>query len=283
MDPVHVPGNTAILVALQSDNPTKRIWLEPRLSLNREPIRLDLPELEDNTPTESSILPYVSQVDWQPADRIGITVDDLDVGFSVELPTLETKRLTIPTWLVHAAAVPSQEFDRGLSVQKNSINYLENRLNPLFVAVSRRLISERLTLWHRDNDPTSFGEYRKTYAGKSGGLDQSKAIFSTTLPTAGKWKLEYHIPISMGSEIPYDFVRSTNRSTYSSGYGDLGTHSIHVLSNETQAEIEFDGSSALPGWNQLGIYELTNSKVDVVLTEVSDGYGVADAIRWTPL
>ncbi len=283
LDPVHVPGNTAILVALQSDNPTTRIWLEPRLSLNREPIRLDVPELDRNTTTNSSILPYITQVDWQPVNRIGIIVDDLDVGFSVELPTLETKKLTIPTWLVHAAAVPSQEFDRGLPVQKNSVNSLENRLNPLFGAVSQRLISERLTMWHRDNDPTSFGEYRKTYAGKSGGLDQSKAIFSTILPTAGKWKLEYHIPISMGTEIPYDFVRSPYLSGYSSSSSYVGTHTIHVVSNEIQAEIEFVGRSAQPGWNELGTYELSNSKVDVVLAEVIGGTAVADAIRWTPL
>ena len=284
LDPVHVEGNSAVLVALQSGNPPTRIWLEPRLSLNREPIRLDVPELDSNTPSNSSILPYVTQVDWQPADRIGIIVDDLDVGFSVEVPTLETKKLTMPTWLVHAAAVPSQEFDRGLPVQKNSVNLLENRLNPLFGAVSQRLVSERIRMWHRDNDPTSFGEYRKTYAGKSGGLDQSKAIFSTILPAAGIWKLEYHIPISIRSEIPYDFVRSPFLSGYTSfSYDYLGTHTIHVLSSETQEEIEFDGGSALPGWNQQGTYELSNSKVDVVLTEVLDGYGVADAIRWTPL
>ncbi len=283
LDAVQLAGKSAVRVAFRSSKPPKRVWLQPGLSLNRDLIRVDFPELDDLAPTDTPTLPYVSQVEWIPEEVTGIVVDDLDDGFSIENSLFESEKSSIPNWLQHAAAVPNQEFDRGLPIQKTSINYLENRFNPLFGEVSQRLVSERIAYWHRDNDPTSYGKYRKTYATKSGGLGESRAIFSTTLPTAGGWKLEYHVPIAMRAEIPFDYVRSPYLTGYSGYTPYLGKHTIHIESSGTQEEIEFEGESSLPGWNELGIFELSNESVDVVLKEVSGGSAVADAIRWTPL
>ncbi len=282
LDAVHLRGNAAVRVAFLSKRPPKRVWLQPGLSLNRDPIRVDFPEVDHHTPTDTPALPYISQVDWEPEDIRGIIVDDLDDGFSIENPTFASRQSSIPSWLEYAATVPNQEFDRGLPIRRTSINNI-NRFNPLFGEVSLRLISERLRFWHRDTDPTSYGKYRKTYTSKHGRLDESRATFSTTLPTAGVWKLEYHVPEFLRTEIPNHWARSPSHSSNNQSAFYLGTHSIHVESREKQVEIEFEGGSSLPGWNELGTFELSNESVEVVLTEVSGGFAVADAIRWTPL
>ena len=285
LDPVHMEGNTAVRVAFQDDAPTQRIWLNPRLSLNRNHIRLDFAELSDDAPTDSPTLPYITPIDWELSDSHVITVDDLDDGFSIEGLPLESGTSSIPGWIEYMAAVPKQDLDRGLPVPNRRIQVfgIESRTNPLFAIVSRIQARERKNSWFRDNDPTSYGKYRKTYAGKSGGLDESIPFFSTTLPTAGLWKLDYHIPPAMHSSIPFNSMRSPDDlSVWRTEY-ELGSYTIRISSNELQSDIKFDVSASKPGWNELGTFELTNDEVDVVLTEVSHGLAVADAIRWTPM
>lgn len=284
LGPVRVDGNSAVRVAFQSHKPPRRVWLEPRLAFNRDPIRLDIPELDNQDPTSSPTLAFTSPIEWEPTDPIGIIVDDLDDGFSVENPSFASQQSSIPRWLEHMAAVPKLELDRGLPIRKTSLNHLENRFNPLFSSISSRQMSERILWWFRQSDPTSFGKYRRTYAGKPGTLDQSRAIFSASLPFAGHWKLDYHIPISLRKNIRYSEIVSPNYwgggGTGNYGIG-VGKFDLSVQNDELEAEVEFDGYSASPGWNEIGVFELDGSDVEVVVIE---GYGVvADAIRWSPV
>lgn len=285
LDPVHMEGNTVVRVAFQDNAPTQRIWLEPRLSLNRNYIRLDFAELSDDAPADSPTLPYITPIDWEFSESHVITVDDLDDGFSIEGLPLESGRSSIPGWIEYMAAVPEQDLDKGLPVPKRRMQFwgIESRTNPLFVIVSRLQARERENSWFRDSDPTSYGKYRNTYAGKSGGLDESTPLFSTTLPTAGLWKLDYHIPPAMRTSIPLNSMRSPDEPSVWRTEYELGTYSIGISNNELQFEIKFDVSTSEPGWNELGSFELSNSKVDVILKDVSHGLAVADAIRWTPL
>lgn len=285
LDPVHVPGNTSVRVAFQDVNPTQRVWIEPRLALNRDPIRLEFPVLLNEKPSDSPKFPYVTQIAWKSVGVNEIIVDDLDDGFSiVDLP-FSFRRSLIPKWIENVALVPEQEWDRGLPVLNRSVqvSFLGNRLNPLSAIILQRRLRERRDWWFRESDPTSFGKYRRTFAGRSGGRDHSKPVFSTSLSNSGTWKLEYHMPLTMRSAIEFHGMRSPGDLAVEETAYDLGTYTIHILDGDQQAYVEFDAASSLPGWNELGTFELSNSKVDVVVAEVSHGLVVADAIRWSPL
>lgn len=285
LDSVYMKGNSTVRVAFQANKPSFRVWLEPRLALNRNHIRLDFSEWYDDNPTESARLPYITPVDWEPVENHVITVDDLDNGFSIKESTPESRGTSIPVWIEYLFGIPKQDLDKGLHVPNRMIHSfgLESRLNPLFATISRFQERERKNSWFRDSDPTSYGKYRKTFAGKTGKLDESAPVFSATLPTAGLWKLDYHVPAAMRTSIAFNSMRTPyDRSVWWTEY-ELGTYTIQISNNELQSEIEFDVSTSSPGWNELGTFELGNSEVDVVLSHVSHGLAIADAIRWTPL
>ncbi len=278
---VIVQGNSAVRIAFQSTKPPRIVWIEPQLSLNREPIRLDVPEQDDLEPTDLPLLPYTTRVAREPNVSDAIIVDDLDEGFSIEPSSFPFESSRLSQFVRRAAAVPQLEFDRGLPVHKTSINLLENRFNPLFGRISRMNLTTTLDWWYRTNEPTSYGKYRKTYAAIFGTLGQSRAIFTAALPSSGIWKLEFHVPIAMRSEIAHGSMR------YPDSFGRpdpfyLGTHTFQVTGDDFETEIEFDADSSSPGWNELGNFELNDSQIDVVLTSVTWGLAVADAIRWSP-
>ena len=278
---VNVQGNSAVRIAFQSTKPPRIVWLEPQLSLNREPIRLDVPEQDDLEPTDLPVLPYTTRVTREPNVSDAIIVDDLDEGFSIEPSSFPLESSRLSQFVRRAAAVPQLEFDRGLPVHKNSINLLENRFNPLFGRISRMNLTTTLDWWYRTNEPTSYGKYRKTYAGIYGTLGQSKAMFTAVLPAAGTWQLEFHVPTAMRSEIAHGSMRHPE----SFGRPDhfyLGTHTFQVIGDEFETEIEFEAGSSSAGWNELGTFELRASNIDVVLISVTWGLAVADAIRWSP-
>ena len=283
--PIPMKGNSSVRVAFQDSNPTQRVWIEPRLALNRDPIRLDFPELKIDNPSDSPLYPYLTPIERRPKNKREIVVDDLDNGFTIENLPPTIGRSNVPKWIEFIAAIPKRDFDRGLPVlsRRNQVFQFENNLNPMFAVISRAQLRESKSWWYRDSDPTSFGQYRKSYAGKSGGLNDSEPTFSTSIPTAGRWQLEYHIPTAMRVPNRFHSMRSPDDLGIWNIEYELGTYTIRVSSNEVQTEIKFDASTSNPGWNELGSFELSSSKVDVVLTEVSHGLAVADAIRWTPL
>jgi hypothetical protein len=61
------------------------------------------------------------------------------------------------------------------------------------------------------------------------------------------------------------------------------------VSDDARTAIEFDGSAAAAGWNNLGEFELDAGEVRLVVTNKSVGQNndrytiVADAIRWLPV
>ena len=285
LEPVRIPGNSTVRVAFQDNSPTQLVWLEPLLALNRDPIRLDFPEPSSDNPSDAPIDSYVTQIDWNREDKGEIEVDDLDEGFSIENLPSASESSTTPNWLKYIAAVPEPDFDKDLPVlnRRNQIYQFDSSRNPLFRVVSDRQLRESRSRWYRDSDPTSYGKYRRTYAGRSEGLDQTKPTFSTTLTSAGKWKLEFHMPSAIRTKNSWAGLRSPDDLAVDVPDYVLGTYTFHIVSKETQSKVEFNAGTSLPGWNEIGTFELSNSKVDVVLTEVSHGLAVADAIRWTPL
>ncbi|MCY4142504.1 MAG: hypothetical protein OXG08_02290 [Gammaproteobacteria bacterium] len=285
--PVHIQGNSAVRIAFQSSKPPRMVWLVPHLSMNREPIRLDVPGPDVFEPTDSKKLRYTTQVAWDPHPSDAISVDDLDDGFSVENPSFLSEINNVPQWIRRAAAVPQIELDRGLPIRDSSfndwLNLTDNRFNPMFHEIAIRQWRASSYWWYRNSEPTSYGKYRTTYAGKHGSLGQSKAVFSAVLPSSGPWKLEYHVPSGMRSEIPHRSMRSPDSNRRYQNRYNLGIHTIQVIGEEFESELEFDANSSSPGWNELGTFELSAANIDVVLIGVTWGLAIADAIRWSPL
>ena len=64
---------------------------------------------------------------------------------------------------------------------------------------------------------------------------------------------------------------------------NLGVYNLTLLAGGETYTLEFDGSVAEPGWNDLGQFELDEGETQVVVTDKTSGTVViADAIRWRP-
>ena len=99
MEPLLVPSNTTLQVAIQSKDHPRQVFVEPYLSLNWYALRLDIDEHDDNILTTSTTLPYVSEVDWNFAEPDTIIVDDLDAGFTTSSSMDASSRRLLPKWV----------------------------------------------------------------------------------------------------------------------------------------------------------------------------------------
>ncbi len=265
-DPVLLPGNSSVRIALQTDSPLASMTLRPRLSRNREEIRIRVPttgeiELADS----SAILPYISEVEWKEEISNSIVVDDLDSGFSV-LNGEDYSRVDKPNWWVTHFL--------GIEKFKPTLNYGL----PSTLSMDEFLRAGSNHQWQRDFCHGCFGEYYKTSAVSLDGFDQPKASFSLELPSNGMWKLEYYVPdISTDRYV----IREGNVIRY--GTRTLGLHEIAVAVGEQETVVELDAAEAESGWNNLGTYEITDRNTAITVIGVRDGMAIADAIKWTPI
>ena len=259
-DPVRVPGNSSVEVALVTASPIVQIWMDPYLSLNRGDVQLaiersDLPGIEG--------MSGVRRSDWLPPVEQGIVVDDLDDGFVVERsPRVDRFRIG------DIAFVPRQllgEMDHGLP------DYLSS------VATSRgsRLHDGE---WRRQEVPSSWGKYRRTVARASAAGGHARAVFSTALPGAGVWRLDYHMPLVWRkAKGEVRFGTGSRAMVAALGEYDMA---LEFGDGERQA-VGFDASGAEEGWNDLGRFELPKGPVRLVVSNRSSGdVVVADAVRW---
>ena len=65
---------------------------------------------------------------------------------------------------------------------------------------------------------------------------------------------------------------------------NLGKYTLTLLAQGETYPLEFDGSVAEPGWNDLGQFQLEQGEAQVVVSdETSGNVVIADAVRWRPL
>ena len=58
---------------------------------------------------------------------------------------------------------------------------------------------------------------------------------------------------------------------------------MSLIADGNKQKIEFDGTFATPGWNDLGDFDLPAGKVSLRISDDNSGsLVVADAIRWRP-
>lgn len=257
--PTRIAGGSAVELALVAARPPEQVKVEPYLALNRTAMDLPLPEVDETESLTTAPFSGSRPSDWRPPPQAGIVVDDLDAGFAVEFDEAEGGMRLTGTAAV--ADTSGLEVDEGL---------------PVFGL-------QPLPGWQRQEAPESWGKYRRTVARAPSGDGAAKAVFAARLPSAGRWRLEYHLPRintfrgfvgfgGEGAEARAERFVDTSQGTY-----DMR---IRTPDGEETA-LSFDGAAAEYGWNRLGDYDLPAGGVEVVVSnETSGSFVIADAVRW---
>ena len=259
-DGVLIEGGSAKRISLVTRYDIRKLYLDPGPSLNRSPFALVKRASTSSEQVHSSPKPFVEESTWSPARENGIVVDDLDSGFSVSQPRLNTSRRTEigpMSWL--GRPVLEAEIDRGLPLI--SEDYV--------TGITRTYLSGYRSppgTWARTEKLGAFGRFRKTTAFAHIRDKPVLATFSTSLPQTANWRLDYHAPGKMST------LLANQETTY-----EL------VVSNGTKSwNIELDAYGLNHGWNSVGVFELDSGTVKVELESSTQGEELyADAIRWT--
>ncbi|MCY4015087.1 MAG: hypothetical protein OXG82_20515 [Gammaproteobacteria bacterium] len=255
LDPIRVDGNTAVELGWTSQHPPAEAWLVPYLSQNRGEVTLDLVALGTGAPSEPEFV-GVRPSDWLPWPVGVVIVDDLDAGFSIAGARTDVDRHGLPQ---------SRPLDQGLPI-----------FDPFTPA-------GRIDDWSRLQLPTSWGKYRRTVARSAPGSGAEHAMFVAELPTAGSWRLDYHLPaLDFGrpsSAGPNDAVFAYVRDH---SLGRQGTYFMTLQSRGRETVAEFDASAGQPGWNPVVQLDMPAGPARVAVSNRTTGRTVvADAIRWT--
>ena len=182
LEPLIVEPNNSYRFAIKSSQKPTKLLVEAPISLNRKPIELTIPSIDDAELNTASSLPTTMRTQWNPNRPEIVVVDDLDQGFSL---SGEPKEWPIP-WFVPNFIVEigssfigdSEEIDRGLPTY--------DRGNPR-------------VQWTRFQG-SGFGRYRSTYTRVPSTLEDDAeegrfgAEFVAVLPNGGEWALEYSVP-----------------------------------------------------------------------------------------
>ena len=255
-EPTRVPANSAVELGMVAKAVPKRLSLASYLSLNRRPLQLPLPEVKDET-VDAEPFTGARPSDWRPPEDPAIVVDDLDSGFSVQDNTEDGGLAGGMPW-----GTPDADIDQGLPVY--------GPFSPGF-------------RWSRQEAENGWGKYRRTLARVAQGDGRAKAVFTVALPTAGRWRLEYHIPALRATSVQIGPGGVRSRGSYQPLAGQ-GTYDLRLHAAGEERELEFDASAGSPGWNRIGDYDLPAGEVRLTVSNDTSGKTVlADAIRWVPL
>jgi len=242
--PVRVPAESAVEIGLVTAEPLGAVRVAPYLALNRDPFNVTLPTLDATKVVEEEPLAGSRPFDWVPPNDGAIVVDDLDPGFAIAEG--EGRGL-----LRVAGRGHGEDLDAGLPVAQDG---------------QRGLRSPR---WSRMTYADAWGRYRHTMAVIRKGAGQRSASFTTELPTAGSFEVEYHVP----------GWRRGRAST-----APRGTWQIVIEGGSGRHEAALDADAAATGWNSLGRFDLGAGEVVVRVSDETDGeYVQADAIRFRPV
>ena len=187
---------------------------------------------------------------WTPIQEVGIIVDDLDIGFEVEQRSIRTTRPSRAgpiAWF----RIPrlDGELDRGIPVRGD------------YLFEYRAPAGE----WNRIAESQAWGKFRRTAAFNYVRQTNRTATFTTELPDAAVWQLDYHVPVSLNRD----------------GHKGLKYH-LEISDQTGSQDVEFDVYNLELGWNSVGEFDLDAGEVKVNLVGTSQrGPLWADAIRWS--
>ena len=240
--PIRLAAGATVEVGVVVNAPPIEVWLDPFVSLNRFEIRLAQVSRPPREATAEEPLVGSRPSTWRPP---GIVVDDLDPGFTVvsETPTSDGATKAVPI-----ATLPPYAWNR--------------------------------TGWQRQADAdasakvVAWGRYRRTIARTPAGNGSTRAVFSADLPEAGSYRLAIHLPGAAVSEGRWRPRSPLERDS-------LGSLDLGLSTGGPEQRVTFAGGDAVPGWNDVGVYDLPAGPVRVSLSDRTSGeVVVADAIRW---
>ena len=271
-DQMFFNGHQSFRIAIQSQNPLTGLRVEPVLALNRLPVDVLLPMDEESIGEHSSTLPFITEVKWQIPDTTSIVVDDLDPGFSIV--TLATNSdVYLPLRTMSRVSTEKEGLDHGL--------------------IAKRM--PRRGDWNRVYHAASYGHYRRTYASIPHGDQTSAARFAVNLPHKGHWKLEFFVPLPVfqspwyGSWIDFFGTRlddNSSRNRPANPNAPNEHYRLEISDGTSRWKQKFDIGRASEGWNDVGKFELSETEVEVLLSDYAGHKDImvhADAIRWTPI
>ena len=135
--------------------------------------------------------------------------------------------------------------------------------------------------WSRRDVFSSWGKYRHTIALVRSGSGTRRAVFTATLPQAGRWRLAYHLPAltsRRGNASPGPGIQIGIRVGLG---GALGIYDMTLTADGEDRPLEFDGAAAETGWNTLGEFYLSEGKTRLAVSDETSGrLVIADAVRW---
>ena len=258
--PIRVPAASAVEIGLVGKALPERLTFHPHLSLNRRGRGLSVPEA-GNDVVDAEPFVGARPSAWRPREDGAIVVDDLDAGFTVSYDQAEDG-LRLGSWMPWN--MPEAEMDQGLPAS--------NPLAPSF-------------RWTRAESPEAWGKYRRTLARVGRGDGTALAIFAATLPTAGRWRLEYHLPRLQ--QVRAAFTVSGSGTTIDQSAQPMrgqGSYDMRLAAGGEERTLEFDAGAAEPGWNRIGDYDLPAGEALLSVSNKTSGNMVmADAIRWVRL
>ncbi|MYD45501.1 MAG: hypothetical protein F4W92_04040 [Gammaproteobacteria bacterium] len=267
-NPILIAGHHAKRFALRSATPLTGLWIDPFLAYNRDAIEVQILKNFEHTDVTSPPLPFVANVDWRPPETEAIVVDDLDPNFSIVKLDRNTGNFV-------------QNSSPSKSSNTNTVYITGLPVGPDFLGLNE---------WHREFDPSSFGSYLRTFAIIAAGAQKSAARFKVNLPQDGRWNLEYYVSreafrptnvaIVKSSDIDWYHTRPANSNAPEEHY------TLTIRDGHTDWDEKFDIANANVGWNAVGVFELSSTDIEVLVSASAGHKEVmvfADAIRWTPV
>ena len=248
-------------------------WVEPYLSLNQGFLALPQPDFDEAAQSSAEPFNGTRSSDWRPFPEGEVVVDDLDPGFLVAQPSVAAR----PGWAAILSGEDGDvlERDEGLPVYTR------------FGGIP--------TDWTRLTVDNAWGRYRRTIAVTSTGRTASEAVFASELPTAGRWRADYHLPFRGARRVAADrfdpVPAQIREQAVRSGAPRFltmprGTYPMKLITGNVAVSVDFDASRGDEGWNPIGEIDLdAPGEVRVVVSvgeiDVLTPVVIADAVRWT--
>jgi hypothetical protein len=241
-EPIRIPANSAVEFGVVLSEPPATVYVEPYLSLNRETFLAGLLDVSAIQTRNAAPFDGVRESDATPVFDDRIYADDLDDGFEV----LEEGQVVDTFRLAGRGAAAADTLDAGLPVALGN-------------GAPRQ--------WSRRTMENSHGRYRHTMVYIGPGEGTRRAVLTTTLPSAGLWELELHIPF-------VGFLAVEDR----------GIWNLEIVSADGREAVSYDARVGVVGWNLVGEYQLPAGEVRVEFSDVTDGrMVVVDAVAWSPI
>ena len=158
--PIRVEAHASVEIGMVVPGPPQAGWVEPYLSLNQGYLALPQPSFDPRAQSPAEAFTGTRDSDWRPFPDGEIVVDDLDPGFSIATD--------------QGAPATTAGQDEGL---------------PEYT-----MFADLPQDWTRLPVNSAWGRYRHTVAVTRTVSGPSGVVFAAELPTAGRWRVDYHLP-----------------------------------------------------------------------------------------